>query len=216
MSKRLIFLASAALALLSPTAAHVHPHVFVAATMKLDVDAAGTVEKFRHLWVFDDVFSSSVLIEFDKNLDLKLDGEELDGVEATIMKSIGEFNYFQVIQNNGKEVRMSRPPNLSASMNEQTLMVSFESAPEAPLALRGDLAFSAYDPTSYTAIDFKSDGDLSAATLPDGCVAKVVRPVPEAGLEKYKAVLADPAFASAGEINMGAFVATRLEVTCPK
>jgi ABC-type uncharacterized transport system substrate-binding protein len=49
------------------TPAHVHPHVFAEARLEVDVDPAGTVTALRHVWRFDDVFSSTVLVEFDKN-----------------------------------------------------------------------------------------------------------------------------------------------------
>lgn len=208
-------MAASAAALACGSGAAAHPHVFAEAKMTLVLAANGTVEKIRHHWVFDDLFTSTVLLEFDKNGDLKLDAGELKEVQSTIVDSIGEYNYFQTISDNGKNIKMARPPNLTASMDETTLVIDFESAPDKILPLHGKVSFGIYDPTFYTAIDFVEDGDISAPALPAGCVSKVVRPDPEEAIAQNKDNLTDAFYATTDPASMGALVATRLEVTCP-
>jgi ABC-type uncharacterized transport system substrate-binding protein len=215
--KRLrIFCLATAAALLAPTAARVHPHVFAIATMNLIIGPNGSVEKLQHNWIFDDAFSSTVLVEFDTNQDLKLDAAELKEVQNTIVNSIGEYNYFQKIRDNGADVKMARPPNLTASMDDQTLVIAFDSAPEKPLPLRGQAVFGIYDPTFYTAIDFETDADLKTTGLPAGCTSKVVRPDPEQAMMENKENLTDFFYSTTDQTNMDQLVATRLEVTCPQ
>jgi ABC-type uncharacterized transport system substrate-binding protein len=215
--KRLaLFLSVSAAVLLAPTAARVHPHVFAIATMNLVVGANGSVEKLQHNWMFDDAFSSTVLVEFDTNQDLKLDAGELKEVQNTIVNSIGEYNYFQAIKDNGSEVKMARPPNLTASMDGTNLVITFDSAPEKPLPLRGTAVFGIYDPTFYTAIDFETDADLKTAGLPSGCTSKVIRPDPEQAMAENKQNLTDFFYSTTDQTNIDQLVATRLEVTCPK
>ncbi|TJW46547.1 MAG: DUF1007 family protein, partial [Mesorhizobium sp.] len=84
--------------------AEVHPHVFAEA--RLDVILSPdhqTVKTLRHLWRFDDLFSSTVMMEFDKNSDLKLDDKELKEVADTVHASLAEFNYFQLVTVDGKD-----------------------------------------------------------------------------------------------------------------
>jgi ABC-type uncharacterized transport system substrate-binding protein len=212
---RLILLSLACAAALWSGPALSHPHVFAEAKMTLVLTPNGTVEKIRHHWVFDDLFSSTVIVEFDKNEDLKLDAGELKEVQNTIVDSIGDYNYFQTISSNGADVKMARPPNLTASMDGTTLVIDFDSAPEKILPLHGKTAFGIYDPTFYTAIDFIEDGDLQAPALPAGCEAKVVRPSGEEAMAQNQKNLTDAFFATTDPANMGALVATRLEVTCP-
>ena len=192
-----------------------HPHVFAQAKMSLVLNANGTVEKLTHHWVFDDLFTSTVLVEFDKNQDLKLDADELKEVQKTIVDSLGDYNYFQTIQNNGSDVKMARPPNLTASIDDQTLVITFESKPEKILPLHGSVSFGIYDPTFYTAIDFVEDGDIEAPALPAGCTAKVVRPDPEEAMAQNQKNLTDAFFATTDPANLSQLVATRLEVNCP-
>jgi ABC-type uncharacterized transport system substrate-binding protein len=214
--KRLTIFCLATAALLAPTAARVHPHVFAIASMSLVVGPDGSVQKLEHRWIFDDAFSSTVLVEFDTNQDLKLDAAELKEVQNTIVNSIGEYNYFQKIRDNGADVKMARPPNLTASMDDQTLVIAFESAPEKRLALRGQTVFGIYDPTFYTAIDFETDADLKTVGLPAGCTSKVVRPDPEQAMAENKENLTDFFYSTTDQTNMDQLVATRLEVTCPQ
>ncbi len=212
---RTLFLFFSGAAVLAASPVHAHPHVFAQAKMSLVLSANGTVEKLSHHWVFDDLFTSTVLVEFDKNQDLKLDADELKEVQNTIVDSIGDYNYFQTIQNNGADVKMSRPPNLTATIEDQTLVIVFDSVPEKILPLHGKVSFGIYDPTFYTAIDFVEDGDINAPTLPAGCTALVVRPDPEEAIAQNQKNLTDAFFATTDPANMGQLVATRLEVTCP-
>ena len=214
-SPRLTFLIVSCAAALVCGQAAAHPHVFAEAKMTLVLNAAGAVEKLTHNWVFDDLFSSTVLVEFDKDQDLKLSEEELKDVQGTIVDSIGDYNYFQTISNNGADVKMARPPNLTAKMDGTTLVISFESAPEKILPLHGKVSFGIYDPTFYTAIDFVADSDLQTTGLPAGCEAKVIRPSPEEAMAQNQKNLTDSFFATTDAVSMGQLVATRLEVSCP-
>ena len=81
-----------------------HPHVFAEARLDVVVNPDSTVKALRHLWRFDDLFSSTVLVEFDKNSDLKLDDAELQDVAQTIHDSLAEYNYFQLVTVDGKDV----------------------------------------------------------------------------------------------------------------
>jgi ABC-type uncharacterized transport system substrate-binding protein len=201
---------------LAASPAYPHPHVFAEAKLNLMIGANGAVEKLSHIWVFDDVFSSTVLVEFDANQDLKLDDAELKEVQNTIVDSIGEYNYFQTIQNNGAEVKMLRPPNLTAKMDDQTLVIAFDSSPEKTLPLHGTVSFGIYDPTFYTAIDFVEDSDMKSGNLPAGCASKVVRPDGEEAMAQNQKNLTESFFQTTDPANMSQLLATRLEVTCPK
>src|SRR5690606_23511750 len=101
----------------------VHPHVFAEARLDVMVNADGTVKSLRHLWRFDDLFSSTVLMEFDKNADLKLDDAELKDVSDTVYGSLAEFGYFQIVTANGKDVEMNPPAQLMANYQDDQLII---------------------------------------------------------------------------------------------
>ena len=194
--------------------AQVHPHVFAEARLEVTVNPDGTVKALRNLWRFDDVFSSTVLMEFDSNADLKLDEAELQEVADTIYQSLAEFDYFQMVALDGKDVAMAPPPSLMVSFEDQQLMIIFDTAPKEPLKLAGKLAFGIYDPTFYTAIDFTEDDHLAVTSLPANCTRAVVRPDPDEILAQNQSTLTDAFFNDPAGTNMSKIFATRLELSC--
>lgn len=196
--------------------ADAHPHVFADARLELTLEKDGTVERLSHVWRFDDVFSSTVLMEFDKNGDLILDPSELDMLSKTIGDSLQEFNYFQNVLDNGNDVRMNKPEHLRADFIDNQLLIMFETSPAEPLNIKSGhiISFGVYDPTFYTAIDFLTDDDLYVEGLPRHCNSKVVRPDPDEALAQNQGTLTDAFFNDPMGTNMSKIFATRLELSC--
>lgn len=212
---RHVTLASAIAALIAAAVpASAHPHVFAEARLDVMLGSDNTVKSLRHLWRFDELFSSTVLMEFDKNSDLKLDDSELAEVSKTVFDSIGEYNYFQVVTADGKDVAMKPPANLMAYFEGQQLIILFEAEPKEPLKLKGKIGFGVYDPTFYTALEFTEDANLSAANLPASCSRTVVRPNPDEALAQNQASLTDAFFNDPAGTDMSKIFATRLELDC--
>lgn len=207
--------AGAALLIGGIVAADAHPHVFAEARLEIAIDGASRVSYLRHLWRFDDVFSSTVLMEFDTNSDLVLDEKELDNAAATIKGSLAEYNYFQLVTSNGRDVAMIPPARLVAKYESDQLVVLFETQPRKALGLSGKVAIGVYDPTFYTAIDFTSDDKIAVANLPQGCERTVVRPDPNDAIAQNQGTLTDAFFNDPTGTNLGKIFATRLELTCP-
>jgi ABC-type uncharacterized transport system substrate-binding protein len=191
-----------------------HPHVFADARLEVTVAPDGTVEKIANVWRFDDAFSSEVLVDFDKNGDLKLDAKELDSLSRTILKSTGDYNWFQSVLADGKRVKLAPPARMITEMQDNRLIVLFEIHPEKPLKLQGTVSFGIYDPTFYTAISFPKDTDLVVHGLPKQCTEKVFRPDPDKVLAGNPKMLDEAFFADPKNNDVGALFATRLELTC--
>lgn len=197
-----------------PTAALAHPHVFAEASLEVVVGADRNVAALRHVWRFDDLFSSTVLLEFDADADLRLDDAELEEVGSVVHASLAEFGYFQVVTANGKEVSMQPPERMMANHDGEQLVLFFESQPAEPLPLDGTVAFGVYDPTFYTAIDFYDDEHLAVTGLPENCTTSVVRPDPDEALAENQQTLTEAFFNDPTGNDMSKIFATRLEVTC--
>ncbi|PYE87750.1 DUF1007 family protein [Phyllobacterium leguminum] len=213
-SGQMAAMAFAAAAASLPSAADAHPHVFAEASLEVAVAPDGTVEKLAHVWRFDDVFSSTVLMEFDKNGDLKLDQSEMDALSKTINDSIAEYKYFQTVLSDGKEVPMVKPAHLVADFPNNQLLIIFESRPEKPLKLDHKVSFGVYDPTFYTAIDYANDADMRITGTPKNCSPKVVRPDPDEAIAANQATLTEAFFTDPTGTDMSKIFATRLEITC--
>ena len=213
--QRLLFPAAACAALLFPAGnAVAHPHVFAEARLDVMVNPDNTVKSLRHLWRFDDLFSSTVLMEFDKNSDLKLDEGELAEVSKTIFDSLAEYKYFQLVTVDGADIDMKPPEQLIAEYQDNQLIVLFESSPSAPLKLKGKIDFGIYDPTFYTAIDFTEDDHMSVQALPSSCTRKVVRPDPDEAIAQNQKTLTEAFFSDPTGTNLSKIFATKLELDC--
>lgn len=194
-----------------------HPHVFAEARLDVIVGPdKTTVEGLRHLWRFDDLFSSTVVVEFDKNSDRKLDEAELESVRSTLFTSMAQYNYFQLVTADGKDVPLNPPDEFAVTLDNNQLIVMFQAKPKAPLKLEGTVDFGVYDSTFYTAIEFVEDDQMAVSAMPQGCTRKVVRPDPDEIIAKNQDKLDAAFFNDPGGTNMSKIFATRLELTCPK
>src|SRR5262249_1313458 len=95
--------------LLAPVAASAHPHIFVEARLEVVGGPGGAIQELRNVWRFDEVFSSSVLMDFDKNTNLKLDPDELKEVGKTVRDSLVEYDYYANLTLNGKPIKVDKP-----------------------------------------------------------------------------------------------------------
>jgi len=194
--------------------ASVHPHVFAEARLEVTLNPDQSIKSLRHLWRFDDLFSSTVLVEFDKNSDLELDDSELQEVSGTIFSSLAEYDYFQLVSADGKDVAMKPPAALMANYENNQLIVLFESEPAAPLKLAGKLDFGVYDPTFYTAIEFVEDENMAVEGLPASCTRSVVRPDPDEAIAQNQASLTEEFFTDPSGTDLSKIFATKLELNC--
>ena len=200
----LCFCASTALA---------HPHVFVETKTEV-IGNAGRLEALRHVWRFDEFFSSTVQLEFDKDGDNKLSDAELAAIATTIKKSTAEFNYFQNVFDNGRKVAMTVPGEMTIGFEGASMILIFESKPSRQVMLAGDLTFGIFDETFYTSLDFINDSDLSEQGFPESCTFKVVRPDPDEAIKQNEGTLTEQFFAEQAVNDMSKMFATRLEAKC--
>src|ERR1700712_3462363 len=181
---------------LAPVAAFAHPHIFVEARLEVVAGPDGNVQELHNIWRFDEVFSSSVLMDFDKNTNLKLDTDELKEVGKTVRDSLVDYDYYVNMTLNGKTIRVNKPDVINVDYKDGQLLMFFAVTPAEPMPMKGNrLSFGIYDPTLYTSIDFPTDGDL--VTLGDGfksCTMKVVRPDPDDVIAQNKTSLTDAFF----------------------
>ena len=205
----------AGLAALMPISALAHPHIFAEARLEVVAGADGTVSELRNVWRFDEMFSSSVILDFDKNTNLKLDPEELADVGQVVLESLEEFSYYTSITEDGKDVKVGKPDEINVDFKDGQLLMFFVLKPGETMPLKGKMTFGVYDPTMYAAMDFTTDDDL--ALVGDGfsaCKREVVRPDPDEVLAQNQSNLTDAFFNDPTGNDMSKLFATRLEVTC--
>jgi len=156
-----------------------------------------------------------VLMDFDKNTDLKLDAGELQEIANTIRESLADYGYFTFITSNGASVAVDKPEAFNVDFKDNRLIVFFVVKPQTAVSIKGNLSFGVHDPTFYTSIDFVKDDDL--AIEGDGfkvCKRHVIRPDPDEVMAQNQASLTEAFFSDPAGTDMGKMFATRLELTC--
>lgn len=202
-------------AALLPLPALAHPHIFAEARLEVVADDKGAVAELRNVWRFDELFSSSVLLDFDKNSDLKLDQDELAEVGKVVLDSLSEYNYYTTITGDGKNISVVKPDVINVDYKDGQLLMFFAVKPGQAMPLKGKMTFGVYDPTMYTAMDFPTDEDL--VVVGDklaACKHQVVRPDPDEVLAQNQSSLTDAFFNDPTGTDMSKMFATRLEITC--
>jgi ABC-type uncharacterized transport system substrate-binding protein len=214
MTRKLALFAALA-GLAAPTIAFAHPHIFVEARLEVVAGNDGNVQELRNVWRFDEVFSSTVLLDFDKNSNLKLDPEELKAVGKTVKESLADFDYYTNISQNGAPVEIAPPDVINVDFKDGQLLMIFAVKPAKPMKLKGDMTFGVWDPTLYTSIDFATDKDI----IVDGdgfkaCQHKVVRPNADEVIAQNQKTLTQAFFNDPMGTTMSKLFATRIDVTC--
>lgn len=206
---------AAALFLLTPALALAHPHVFAEARLEVVGGDDGNLAELRNIWRFDDMFSSSVLMDFDANSDLKLDDAELKEIATTIHESLADYDYFTFITHDGKTIPIEKPEAFHVDFKDNQLLVFFSIKTKEPVSLKGKLSVGVYDPTLYTAMDFVKDEDMvTEGKALTSCKRQVVRPNPDDVIAQNQANLTEAFFNDPAGTDMGKLFATRIEVTC--
>jgi ABC-type uncharacterized transport system substrate-binding protein len=202
-------------ALFAPAVAFAHPHIFAQARLEVVAGEDGTISELRNVWRFDEMFSASVVMDFDKNSNAQLDPDELAEVGKTVLESLEEFSYYTTITEDGKTVKVGKPDAINVDFKDGQLLMFFTVKPGEVMPLKGKLTFGVYDPTMYAALDFASDDDLVA--IGDkfaACKHAVVRPDPDEVLAQNQDSLTDAFFDDPSGTDMSKLFATRLELTC--
>ncbi|MGE6782675.1 DUF1007 family protein [Ensifer adhaerens] len=212
-TKHLVMAGLATLA--APPLAFAHPHIFAEARLEVVSDDKDEISELRNVWRFDELFSSSVVLDFDKNSNATLDPDELAEVGQTVMESLSEYNYYTTILDNGKTIKVNKPDHITVDYKDGQLLMMFAVKPAEPMPLKGKLSFGVYDPTMYTAMDFATDTDLTVVgDKINACEHKVVRPDPDEVLAENKDTLTDAFWNDPTGTDMSKLFATRIEITC--
>jgi ABC-type uncharacterized transport system substrate-binding protein len=178
---------TASLGAIAPAAAH--PHVFANATVEIVAGPDGRLISLHNSWWMDELFSSSVLVDFDKNGNGALDKDELAAIGKQVGSSIAEWSYYTFVTRNGVKVALTAPATLNVTYDAKRgqLRFSFEMQPAQPLALKGaTTTVTNFDDTYFVAFDFTGGAKaFSAKGLPKACTTTTAAPTPDQAAKSW-------------------------------
>jgi len=154
MSYRKIFLVGLQVLILSIPAftSWSHPHVFLYSTVKVVFDEKG-LAGVQVNWVFDEMFSSMMILDFDKNRNRRFEPAEIESLKNGAFKNLHKFNYFMHIKIDGKPFKVKYVKDFSVEITEGKMVYRFfvpchvqaeESSKEVKLSI--------YDATFYSSV----------------------------------------------------------------
>lgn len=176
MRKKLTTILVAMLAL-APAEAFAHPHVFVEANLEILRDADGAVIELRHVWRFDELFSSTVLLDFDADGDGKLNDQELEEVSATVTELLGEYDFYTEIRLDGQSQDFVPPPKIMVDYQDNQILMFFAETMEPALPIAGKaFRVAVSDPTYYVAVEIANQSSVQITGKGEPCDVAIERP----------------------------------------
>ena len=140
--------------LLGPGTGYTHPHVFIAQFTRVVFDEKG-LAGIKVKWVFDQMFSTLILEDFDPDGNRVLDPEEVKTIKEKAFSYIAPHNYYIHIKIDGRPFAVKFIKDFNASVIQDRLMYEFfipchVTALETPK----QIIISPYDPAYYSTIYF--------------------------------------------------------------
>ncbi|MEM7214426.1 MAG: DUF1007 family protein [Pseudomonadota bacterium] len=169
-------LAVAASGFLLPDRAVAHPHVFVEANIEVVRDDDGNFTEVRQVWRFDELFSTTVTIDYDENVNGKLDQDEIEKVAAVVKESIAEYDFYTAVRAGKDTVEFYEPEEIGAYFEGEKLIMFLTVELVEPVNSENTpLRISASDTSYYVAFDFDNE-NVSVSANSAGCETSVVHP----------------------------------------
>ena len=155
MKRRIVLVLTLLLA--STAAAWAHPHVLVDVLALVEFKDGKIVSLFMG-WKFDPIFSASLLKDFDKNKNGKLDPDEVEDVEREAFRDTREQDHFTFAKAGDKPIRWPDATNFTVLAVKDSLLYAFRlSLPEPIDPRKVPFSFTTYEETFYIDMDFPDD-----------------------------------------------------------
>jgi ABC-type uncharacterized transport system substrate-binding protein len=101
-----------------------HPHVFVDAELTIVFDDRG-LAGFRQRWLFDEMFSSTMLSSFDKDNDHMLNVHEVGEIKKRAFSNLRNYGYFTHVLIDGNIFNVNYVTKFSAEVHDNRLLYTF-------------------------------------------------------------------------------------------
>ncbi|WP_082130499.1 DUF1007 family protein [Kiloniella spongiae] len=208
------------LALLYPSYAQSHPHVWVDAALIIHRNEAGEISALEPVWIFDDLYTASLLPDLDQDQSGKVEKPELLTFAKEAVGNLQEWDYFlKVKREDASALQYKKEIITDGTVLNDRLLLRFRLELEDPIKAGTVVQVQMYDPSYFIAIDFIDDKTVSylPSSLPsslNGCTHNVTHPDDFA---ENTTSLSDLVFSDeevAENPDLGSIFAKTVEVRC--
>jgi ABC-type uncharacterized transport system substrate-binding protein len=134
-----------------------HPHVFIDNRISVIFDDKG-LAGFKHEWTFDEMFSSTIIQEFDLDADGNFVENEIKEVIKGAFSNVKEHNYFTYITINENKFKTKEFEDFHAEIDSGALIYYFFIPCKVPaISKNQEVKIAVYDPTYFVQILWASE-----------------------------------------------------------
>lgn len=189
-----------------------HPHVWVTSSAEILFNPDGSVAAIRHVWDFDEAYTSFAVQGLDTNKDGKISRDELAALAKENAESLPEFDFFTSLKIDGKRQTFGAPKDYFMEMNGQLLRFVYTLPLETPIKPRTSVSLEVVDKSFFVSFNLAEGDAVKLSGAPQGCTIKITRPKTQAPQQ----TLSEQAFnALGGGEDIGLQFAPKALVACP-
>ncbi len=134
-----------------------HPHLFVDYELFFVFNDKG-LDGIRERWTFDEMFSTMVREEYDRDRNQLFDSQENLEIEENAFLNLENFDYFTFIRIDGREFAVKMTRDFEADIHEGRVRYTFfVPCPVAATEHFKNLQVSIFDKSYYTALQMEDD-----------------------------------------------------------
>ncbi|MCD8554601.1 DUF1007 family protein [Seleniivibrio sp.] len=131
-----------------------HPHVFVDVDVSIET-GQGRITAIEQSWLFDDMFSAMMIMDYDKNRNGRLDLDEVAAFKKGYFDQFSESSYFTFIRNGKNTVKFTRATDFMPNVINGRLSCGFRLEMSVAVPVSGsDILI--YDPAYYNSVKVNS------------------------------------------------------------
>jgi ABC-type uncharacterized transport system substrate-binding protein len=156
-----------------PAAAH--PHVFIDDVVTF-LFTDGKISGLRLLWTFDEVFSETLLEDFDTNRDGSFSASEIANIKKTSLSNLKKFGYFTHLWVDGRPFTTFDATDLMVTHKGDSVSYDMQITLANPLDPRHTKIETAiYDDTYYVEVGLHASAPVRFKGIPEGSCKYSVR-----------------------------------------
>lgn len=141
-------------ALGAPSSLAAHPHLWIDATVDLQLDHAG-VRAVTVSWIFDEFNSADMIFSFDENRDGRFSEREQTTIRENAFSHLIDSDYFIVAYQGSEKLDIQEVESFRAAVTEGRLLYEFSVPLRVPWRRIDNLVVGAFDESYF--IDFVSE-----------------------------------------------------------
>lgn len=119
------FLIIGLIILLSSSVTLAHPHLFLTTYTTFVFDMNGNVSGINARWVFDENFSATIKLDYDKDKDGKFSKTEIQAIKNEAFAALKDHNYFTYIESEGNKYEVNNVNGFSSKIKDGKVEYSF-------------------------------------------------------------------------------------------